>query len=65
MTPLTKSIPTVNKETKIVKTLLDLIGDNYEEDLNYRVIVGNNIKVIVNPRIPIEHIKIDIKVDKK
>lgn len=62
MTPLTKSIPTVNKETKRVKTLLDLIGLNYDE---HSIVVNDNIvDITINPRIPIEHIKIDIKVDK-
>lgn len=63
MTPLTKSIPTVNKETKRVKTLLDLIGVNYDE---HSIVVNDNniVDITINPRIPIEHIKIDIKVDK-
>lgn len=63
MTPLTKSIPTVNKETKIVKTLLDLIGVNYDEH-SIEVNDNNIVDITINPRIPIEHIKIDIKVDK-
>jgi hypothetical protein len=52
----------VNKETKRVKTLLDLIGLNYDE---HSIVVNDNIVDIrINPRIPIEHIKIDIKVNK-